>query len=105
MKGKMRLSRRAKRVMYPMLGLAVVLFLASAFMLFQLGVSAFPGGAIVDGRYWVSNHGKVIELTSTEYWTSYIVTASTAATVVLYLILAFCFYASGDIVNEESPTH
>ncbi len=66
------MSPRAKRVLNPAGVIAAIMFVSFIAHLLWLGTSSFPGGYIDHGRYLVAGHGKLFELTATQYWFSYI---------------------------------
>jgi len=94
------MSRRAKRVLYPALVVAIVTFLSFLAHLLLLGTSAFPGGRVVDGRYLVEEHGRVIELTARQYWFSYIHGVVLVAVFAIVAVLVVVFYWRGDLKDE-----
>jgi hypothetical protein len=94
------MSVRAKRVLYPALAIAIVTFFSFLAHLLVLGTSAFPGGRIVEGRYLVEEHGKVIELTATQYWFSYIHGVVLVAVFAIVAVLVAVFYWRGDMRDE-----
>lgn len=55
------MSATAKRVLYPVLAVVLVAFVSFVTHLLVLGTSAFPGGRVVDGRYLVEDHGRIID--------------------------------------------
>jgi hypothetical protein len=95
------MSSRAKRVLYP--ALAVVLFTFFSFVahMLVLGTSAFPGGRLVGGRYVVEEHGRVIELTESQYWFSYVHGVVLLAVFVIVGVLVVVYYWRGDLRDEH----
>src|SRR5580765_91081 len=94
------MSRRAKRVLYPALVVAIVTFLSFLAHLLLPATSAFPGGRVVDGRYLVEEHGRVIELTARQYWFSYIHGVVLVAVFAIVAVLVVVFYWRGDLKDE-----
>lgn len=91
------MSKRAKRVLYPALAVVWVMFLS---FLVHDAPPAFPDGRIVDGRYLVENHGRIIELTARQYWFSYIHGVVVVAVFAVTAVLVLIFYALGDLKDE-----
>lgn len=95
------MSPRAKRVLYPALAVWLVTFISFVISIFVLGTSAFPGGGkFVDGRYLVSDHGKSIALTVSEYWFSYIHGIVMVAVLAIVAALIVMYYWRGDLRDE-----
>jgi len=90
------MSARAKRVLYPALAVVFVTCFSFLTHLLLLGTSAFPAGCIVDGRYLVEDHGRVIELTEQQYWFSYIHGVLLVAVFAIVAALLMFFYSRGD---------
>jgi hypothetical protein len=97
-------SARAKRVLYPALAIAIVTFFSFLAHSLALGTSAFPGGHIVEGRYLVEEHGKVIELTATQYWFSYVHGVVLVSVFAIFFVLVAVFYWQGDLRDEYHVT-
>jgi len=94
------MSARAKRVLYPALAVVLVTFISFVVHLLLLGTSAFPSGRIVEGRYLVEEHGKVIELTATQYWFSYVHGIVLVTVFAVVALLIAVFYWRGDLRDE-----
>jgi hypothetical protein len=94
------ISIRAKRVTYPLLAGFIVLFVSNLIHVMMIGGSAFPGGNIVDGRYLVKEHGKVIELTRSTYWLSYFHTLTMVVVVCALALSVLYFHWTGDMKSE-----
>jgi hypothetical protein len=94
------MSTRAKRVLYPALAVVLVTFFSFLAHLLMLGTSAFPGGRLVDGKYLVEEHGRVIELTAGQFWFSYLHGVVLVAVFVVAGVLVLVFYWRGDLTNE-----
>ena len=94
------MSDRARRVLLPGLVVFLVTFFSFVVHLLVLGTSAFPSGHIVDGKYLVEEHAKVIELTATQYWFSYIHGVVLVVVGAVLAILAVVYYYRGDLRDE-----
>jgi hypothetical protein len=94
------MSPRAKKVLYPAVGVFIVIFLSFGVHLIALGTSSFPGGRVFDGRYLVEEHGKVIELTALQYWFSYVHGVVMVAVTAIVAVLVVVFYWRGDLRDE-----
>jgi hypothetical protein len=97
-----RTSPRARRILFPVLALLIILFLSFIIHTVILGTSAFPGGKIVDGRYYVEEHGGTIELTHRQYWVSYIHGVVTVSIFGVFFGTVAVLYATGDLKSDDS---
>ncbi len=94
------MSLRAKEVLYPALAVLLITFLSFLAHTLMLHTSAFPGSHVVDGRYLVEEHGRVIEMTAARYWFSHIHGVVLVAVVAIYAVLVAVFYSFGDLKDE-----
>ena len=96
------MSPRAKKVLYPALAVFIITFLSFSVHLFALGTSAVPGGnvRVVDGRYLIEEHGRVITLTAAQYWFSYIHVVVLLAVTTIVAVLVITYYWRGDLRDE-----
>lgn len=92
---------RARKVIPIFLVVAMVAFISFGVHLVSLGTSAFPGGHIKDGRYLVENHGKVVELTRSEFIFSYAHGCLMVGTILLYFGVVGYFHWKGDLKRES----
>lgn len=95
------MSTRAKRVLYPALAVLILVFVSFVAHMVMLGTSAFPGGGIEGGRYLVQEHGKVIELTASQYWFSYIHGVVVVSVFAITAVLVAISYWRGDLKDEH----
>jgi hypothetical protein len=96
------MSSRAKRVLYPAGAVVFITFGSFLVHLLVLGTSAFPGGRVVDGKYLVEDHGKVIELTAQQYWFSYLHGVLLVAVFAIFAVLLMYLYSRGDLKDEHT---
>jgi hypothetical protein len=94
------MSPRAKRVLYPALAVLILAFLSFVAHMVILGTSAFPGGRIEGGRYLVKEHGKVIELSASQYWFSYLHGVVVVSVFAIAAVLVAISYWRGDLKDE-----
>jgi hypothetical protein len=80
---------------------AVAVFISFGVHMVSHGASAFPGGYILDGRYLVEEHGKVIELTRGQFWTGYILGCAMVTTGLLYFGAVAYFYRTGELSGPK----
>jgi hypothetical protein len=96
------MSSKAKRVLYPTGAVVFVTFFSFVAHSLVLGTSSFPAGRIVEGRYLVPDHGKVIELTAQQYWFSYIHGVLLVAVFAIFAVLLMYLYSRGDLKDEQT---
>jgi len=102
MKRFYKLTPKSRRVLYPLLIVGMLDFLG---FWFQTGASAFPlGGRVRDGHYVVRDHGRDYELTSTQFWLSYIHGASCAVLIFGYVGAFLYFRQTGDLKRVTSDS-
>lgn len=81
---------------------AGVLAFASFFIhVLVIGTSAFPGGHVDGHRHWVEDHGRVIELSATQYWSSYLLGVLVVASYAVLFLLAAVFHWRGEVRWED----
>ncbi len=97
-------SPSARKVVTIFLGLPLITFISFGFHLVSLDVSAFPGGYMKDGHYFVGNHGKVIELTRSEFILSYVHGCLMVGTILLYFGVVAYFHWKGDLKRQPLRT-
>ena len=101
MKRRHIMSARAGRVLYPALMVWLATFVSFIIHSVVLGTSAFPaGGKFVDGKYLVSDHGKIIALTARQYWFSYIHGIVMISVFAVLVLLTVIYYWRGDLRDE-----
>ncbi len=100
---QVRISRRAKRVLVPWFLTGLALFAAFIVHMLAYGGAAFPGGKVVDGRYLVEEHGKIIEFTRDSFRLSYLLGIASTMAVVSFLLAVLAFYWTGDLNERVGP--
>ena len=97
-------SRKAKRVLFPLCLILFVNFVAFAIHYWSLGASAFPGGRIESGHYYVIEHGHRVDFTPAQYWLSYIHGVSVVVGILAWFAIRTYFRHTGDLKREKPQT-
>ena len=94
-------TRRAKRVLYPLL-IVYLLNFVSAVILWQLtGYSGLTTGAPDAFGYSVVEHGRVIHVTAGQYWLGRIQCLILIVGVVAWFIARAYLFRTGDLRREK----
>jgi len=101
---QVRVSPRAKRVLGPWFVIGLVLFAAFIIHMLAHGGAAFPGGKVIDGRYLVEEHGKIIEFTRESFRLSYFLGIASTVAIASFLLAVLAFYWTGDLKDEARGT-
>jgi hypothetical protein len=94
-------SRRAKRLLYPLLVVYLLNFVSSAVRWQVTGYSGFTTGAAEASGYSVVEHGHTIHVTAGQYWLGRIQILILIVGVVAWFVARAYFFRTGDLRREK----
>ncbi len=94
-------SRRAKRVLYPILLIYLLNFVSSAIHLQLTGYSGFTTGTPDEVGYSVVEHGRTIHVTSGQYWLGRVQLLILVVGLVTWFVARAHFFRTGDLRREK----
>jgi hypothetical protein len=94
-------SRRAKRVLYPLLVVYLFNFVSSAIRWQVTGYSGFTTGAPDASGYSVVEHGHTMHVTACQYWLGHIQILILVVGVGAWFVARAYFFRSGDLRREK----
>jgi hypothetical protein len=92
----MELTARGKRILLPVVAVALINFTAFWVIAVAIGGDAVSG-KVESGRHYLSSHGKLTEVSRAVYVYSYTHTVSVWVTHPAVLIAAACLFITGDL--------
>ena len=90
-------SRKAKRVLYPIIGIYLANFVLMAVRWQMIGYSGVTAGRREDGGYAVVEHGQAVFVSAGEYWFSRIQVFILIAGLFVWFIARARLLRSGDL--------
>ena len=90
-------SRRAKRLLYPMLLIYLVNFISSIVRWQITGYSGFTSGTAEGSGYSVIEHGRTIHVTAAQYWIGHTQGLILIVGLVAWFVARAYFFRTGDL--------
>ena len=94
-------SRRAKRVLYPLLIVYLLNFVSSAVRWQMAGYSGFTTGTPEGAGYSVIEHGHTIHVTTGQYWVGRVQMVILFVGVIAWFVTRAYLFRTGDLRREK----